>query len=73
MPAASKAIGATGVGPGPAPPEGSSAGANGDTPQDEGENSLVPVIPQSAPPAADPLIQAVQHDIDEEEEHAKAK
>jgi hypothetical protein len=74
MPAASKPIGATGAAAAQALPAVSSAGANGETPQDDSENSLVPVIPQSAPAAADPLIQAVQHDIDEEEEeHAKAK
>jgi len=71
-PAASKPIGATAAAPAPGLPAASSAGANGETPQDDGENSSVPVIPESAPAPADPLIQAVQNDI-EEEEHAKAK
>jgi len=67
-----KSVGIAGAAPAAATSEMSKAGANDETPQDDGASSLVPVIPQSAPPPADPLIQAVQHDI-EEEEHAKAK
>jgi hypothetical protein len=67
-----KSVGVAGTAPAAAGSEITKAGANDETPQDDGASSLVPVIPQSAPPPADPLIQAVQHDI-EEEEHAKAK
>jgi hypothetical protein len=34
---------------------------------DDSAPSLVPVIPASAPPAADPLVKAVQNDIEEEQ------
>ena len=71
-PLAPKSVGVAGE-PAAAPaPIIGKASSNDEAPQDDGASSLVPVIPQSAPPPADPLIQAVQHDI-EEEEHAKAK
>jgi hypothetical protein len=71
-PPAPKSVGVAGE-PAAAPaPIIGKASSNDEAPQDDGASSLVPVIPQSAPPPADPLIQAVQHDI-EEEEHAKAK
>ena len=34
---------------------------------DEGAASMTPVIPQAAPPPVDPLVKAVQSDIDEDE------
>jgi hypothetical protein len=47
------------------------AAASGEaSPDDTG--SLVPVIPPSSAPEVDPLVKAVQHDI-EEEEHSKGK
>jgi hypothetical protein len=39
---------------------------------DDSAPSLVPVIPASAPPAGDPLVKAVQNDI-EEEQQARGK
>jgi hypothetical protein len=71
-PPAPKSVGVAGEPAAAAAPIAGKASSNDEAPQDDGASSLVPVIPQSAPPPADPLIQAVQHDI-EEEEHAKAK
>jgi len=46
--------------------------AQASPPPDDSAPSLVPVIPASAPPAGDPLVQAVQNDIKEDQqEHGK--
>jgi hypothetical protein len=47
--------------------------ASTDPGQDDSAPSLVPVIPASAPADPDPLVKAVQHDIDEEQKSHQAK
>jgi hypothetical protein len=59
--------------PAPAPAPSAAPAASAAPAVDEGATSLVPVIPASAPPEADPLVKAVKQDIEEEQKERGTK